>query len=831
MDYYTQAFVDAQNEAQAILFSKKGRCFDQARNSDFYLDDGYHVSAIRHWYRMDSYRLNSDLDRSDRNNALAANSWIRAAEGAGGVSVFEFLNIAGENEIIYGSTSDNSSRAFTTKLAECVMNEIRPGYHSFARTGLFTGTLSSSGFSDALISSGLRDYYVANILISVPDSEIENMIRNNIECIDYLRSHETFHRYYGTGSRRDEERKIPEISKAISLLEEENNYLQSKMGNGFIRTVVRYGASSDATFSRLTALIQAGFDYEDTEGFVPVHHFEIGGECNGIEECLAVPIVRICSDCYNGDIHALTLQDTASAASFCKPPMRSNIGFYVRNYSVNEDSYEAFPLTQLKNAGSEALIKIGQNVDYGTDVTIPLKMIHSHMSVYGATETGKSTTIRKILSELYGRGISFTVIEAAKKDYYKLAGSIRDMRIFTAGADGEQFLINPLQPEDGVLIENHVDAVVRSILASSGGEHPIPEAFKGLLRQTYEKFGWRFGMLAYTDESRPFPTFKDAAGEIDDYIATHAMYGPEVKQNLFAALFIRTSAMHEGALGNLFSARTGLQAKDILNTPAVIELADFSEEAASFLMSIVLFKIHSYLSRQPECRDLKRVVVLEEAHNVFRKTQSEDSGRAVNNNYFEKLLAEIACSGTGIIISDQRPSMMSEAVSANTSVKIIHALVSDEDASIVAPDLRLTDFQKKKLKEFRTGECVISIRGEYGVDHCQVEPAKETALKNEACLICANRLRCASDAVYSMLENSEPSVISYHISRIVSEPYNPQMVAGNVNNMLRALNVNASDSFKLCLLGTILKRYGNDSVQTSRIIINQYRNYLKRRNS
>ncbi len=217
--------------------------------------------------------------------------------------------------------------------------------------------------------------------------------------------------------------------------------------------------------------------------------------------------------------------------------------------------------------------------------------------------------------------------------------------------------------------------------------------------------------LSYTDEHRPFPTFKNVLDNVDSYIAAHARYGPEVRQNLTAALTLRTETMHSGAMGSLFSNAKGLQAAEILAAPCVIELADFSPQSASFIMNILLYKFHSYLSRQPESSQLNRVIVVEEAHNVFERTLSEENGCALSNEYFDKMLAEIRSSGTGLILSDQRASLLSEAVMANTSVKILHALTDSEDRKTVGASANLSDFQLKKLAEFRPGECVVAIRG------------------------------------------------------------------------------------------------------------------------
>lgn len=237
-------------------------------------------------------------------------------------------------------------------------------------------------------------------------------------------------------------------------------------------------------------------------------------------------------------------------------------------------------------------------------------------------------------------------------------------------------------------------------------------------------------------------------------------------------------------------------------------------------MNILLYKFHSYLSRQPESSQLNRVIVVEEAHNVFKRTLSEENGRALSNEYFDKMLAEIRSSGTGLLLSDQRASLLSEAVMANTSVKILHALTDSEDRKTVGASANLSDFQLKKLAEFRPGECVVAIRGQHGVQHAQVTaPAGEQEL-HSACHICTTRFRCRRNAVKSMLAGMDSTRIAFHVSKIQAEPYNVALLERNITNMLRDLNVTASDATKICLLGKILDTYGRSSLQEKRIIVN-----------
>lgn len=826
MDYNAKKYNDALAMAEKILFSKKGHCYENASNSDVHFGQESYIPSIQYWYRISSYRLNTDITSTKTNLINASRVWIKAAAGIGCPSVFCITCENGSANIYVGTGKDIGIHSFTANIAECVIERTTINNRTYKRNGFFTGTINADSVSDAVISANMSDYYIACILLPVVDSEISNLITYDRECIGKLNVCKSYHRFYGNASRRDEEIEIPEIVQAVNVLKDEIEYYQNRIGTGFVRTLVRYGSVTDEDFNTLTSVIQSCLNYEDTTGFEPAHHFDIGKGCYGIRECIAVPTLNLRSSFFNGVYHPLTLQDIASAATFCILPTISCTGFYVKNYTIDENSLEAFPVVQ---AAEEVGIRVGSEVNSRNAVTIPLKSLHSHAFVTGATETGKTTTVMRIISELYAQGVKFTVIEAAKKEYIKLLSSIPELRVYTAGADGEELLINPLQPEDGVLIENHIDAIVRALLAATGGDHPIPEAYKGLLKQAYRKYGWEFGMLSYTDETRPFPTFKDVFDLVDSYVSEHAKYGPEVRMNLRAALSIRAETMHEGALGNLFKKNFGLKAKDFLNYPCVIELSDFSTESVTFLMNVLIYRFQSYLSRQPVTNELKRVIVLEEAHNVFKKTLSEDTGRAMNNEYFDRMLSEIRSSGTGLIISDQRPSIMSDAVEANTSVKIIHSMVSKTDRDIVGNSVGLSEFQIGRISEFSSGECLISLRGNYGVQHCVIDPIQEQSYSNASCHICPNRFRCISNGVNQMLEEYEHSNIDYHISKIVSNPYNPAVLSQNIDNMLNSLNIIASDSTKICFLGAVLCKFGNASEQDNRIITNTYYKYIKRR--
>ena len=137
-------------------------------------------------------------------------------------------------------------------------------------------------------------------------------------------------------------------------------------------------------------------------------------------------------------------------------------------------------------------------------------------------------------------------------------------------------------------------------------------------------------------------------------------------------------------------------------------------------------------------------------------------------------------------------------------------------------------FQQKKIGEFKTGECVVAIRGYHGVQHVVVDMAKGNNNSNSACHVCAARFRCRRVAVKRMLNDMDTSVIAFHVSKIQANPYNIPMLEVYISNMLQDLNVTATDATRICLLGEILDIYGSSSIQEKRIIVNSYSNYLRR---
>lgn len=821
MNQYTTGMRHASALANRIIQLKGNRYLDGI--DGLFLDDSAFIPNIKSWTQLQGFRMIGD-EFSAAALKRAAQQWIRASHRSGIPSVFVLSSDRdGILSVHYSNMSSNG--ILCSILPDChAVPQNAWNTEGYRYSGIMLGTLASENVADAFASADLRGAYISCIVIPVADSVAQDILAENRRLSDKLTPYKSFQRVYGNSSRRTVDIPVQEVAEALAVLKGESEFLQSHLPAGLVCAAVRFGANDRNGYLRLANMIQSGMTAPgENPGFEPVRCFELRGTFSSWETCLAIPHIAS-AVALQRSAYAVSFQGIADAASFCRAPVHSYPGYYVDCALIGDDAHDLFPAVRaIKDTG----IALGKPLNSTGRAVLPLGSLLCHTAVFGACNTGKSTAVMNILTDAWtNHHVPFVVLEAAKKEYSFMLATIPELRIFTPGVDGTPLQMNPLQPEDGVLIENHASAVVRAISAATGAEHPIPEAFIGLLKRTYKRFGWEYGTLAYTDHTKPFPTFADVLEDVDAYIAASAQYGAEVRQNLTAALKLRCETFSSGVLGRIFSKPVGLAARDFLDIPSVIELADLAEESTAFLMNILLFRFQSYLERLPASHSLNRLIVVEEAHNVFRRTLSEDTSLARSNQAFDKMFAEIRASGTGLILSDQRPSLMPDSVLANTAVKLCLGVDSEDDRKTIGGAMGLSDVQCRELHTFGIGECLITVRGHRGVFHVQTDKVRQGDVFSAACMVCTCRFRCRKSAVQKLINDLPSELVGYHLAKVTANPYNVSFLSANIEHMLEDMHVTAAASTRLCLLGELLRR-ADVPMQESRLIVNTYHNYLK----
>jgi hypothetical protein len=132
-------------------------------------------------------------------------------------------------------------------------------------------------------------------------------------------------------------------------------------------------------------------------------------------------------------------------------------------------------------------------------------------------------------------------------------------------------------------------------------------------------------------------------------------------------------------------------------------------------MGILVLKLQEYRMSKAVDSDnvLKHITILEEAHNLLRRTSSEQSQESSNlqGKSVEMLanaIAEMRTYGEGFVIADQSPGLMDMSVIRNTNTKIIMRLPDESDRRLVGKAAGLTDSQVEELSRLEQGVAVIS---------------------------------------------------------------------------------------------------------------------------
>lgn len=109
---------------------------------------------------------------------------------------------------------------------------------------------------------------------------------------------------------------------------------------------------------------------------------------------------------------------------------------------------------------------------------------------------------------------------------------------------------------------------------------------------------------------------------------------------------------------------------------------------------------------------LLHVTVLEEAHNLLRKTsmgQAQESANLQGKSVemITNSIAEMRTFGEGFIIADQAPDLLDEAVIRNTNTKIVLRLPDETDRKIVGGAMALNENQINELAKLPRGVAAV----------------------------------------------------------------------------------------------------------------------------
>ena len=361
-------------------------------------------------------------------------------------------------------------------------------------------------------------------------------------------------------------------------------------------------------------------------------------------------------------------------------------------------------------------VKMGQVYHLGktsqTEVELDINSLSSHTFITGSTGSGKSTAVYQMINELRKNDIKFMIVEPAKGEYKNVFGGRDDVAVYGTNERYTDLLrINPFNFNENIHVLEHIDRLIEIISACWSMEAAMKPILKASIERVYVDKGWDLKSSQNILGLGKLPTLEQLIKTLKEVIEGYGYTG-ENKSAYNAALTARITSLKNGLLGNIL-VEDEICDEDLFDKNVIIDISRIpSMETKSLIMGMLFMKLIEYRTgggEEPN-QSLKHVMVLEEAHNLLKRSSPNSGNGDLLKRSVEMMsnaIAEMRTYGQGFIIADQAPGLLDESVIRNTNTKICLRLPDKDDREILGKSMNLNDEQINELSKLRTGVAAI----------------------------------------------------------------------------------------------------------------------------
>lgn len=393
----------------------------------------------------------------------------------------------------------------------------------------------------------------------------------------------------------------------------------------------------------------------------------------------------------------------------------AEFGRTVSSYDDSEKS-RTITLGNIYNMHAEEKLPVELDVD----------SLSSHVFITGSTGSGKSNTVYQLLDSLKQSEVKFLVVEPAKGEYKNVFGQNEtdelhcNVHVYGTNPDISSLLrINPFSfpngnedPLKNIHILEHLDRLIEIFNVCWPMYAAMPAVLKEAVEKSYEDCGWNLTESTNEYGKDFYPTFADVTRNIRTIIDS-SEYDKDNKGAYKGSLITRLKSLTNGINGLIFTTDE-ISSKDLFDENVIVDLSRVgSSETKSLIMGLLVLKLQEYRMTSGVMNSrLRHVTVLEEAHNLLKRTsteQSSESGNLIGKSVemLTNSIAEMRTYGEGFIIADQAPALLDMAVIRNTNTKIIMRLPDKDDRELVGKAANLNDDQIIELAKLPRGVAAV----------------------------------------------------------------------------------------------------------------------------
>ncbi len=400
--------------------------------------------------------------------------------------------------------------------------------------------------------------------------------------------------------------------------------------------------------------------------------------------------------------------------------------------------------------------------DLPQTINLDVNHLASHLFITGSTGAGKSNTVYELLSQLGRHRIPFMVIEPAKGEYKHMFGNRNDVRVLGSNQKYSELLrINPFRFPCETHVLEHIDRLVEIFTMCWPMYAAMPAILKEAILQSYSECGW--DMVSSINHFTPalFPTFNDLLTQLKVVIDDSA-YSQELKSNYTGSLVTRVKSLTNGLNGQIFCGEE-IDNTALFDSNVIVDLSRIgSQETKSLIMGILVIRLSEHRAAYSGMNQpLKHVTVLEEAHNILKRSTSGGGGEGndITGKSVEMLsnaIAEMRTWGEGFIIADQSPYAVDISAIRNTNTKIIMRLPDEADRRIAGKSAGLNDEQLDELARLPKGVALVYQNDWLEPVLCRINKfaGKEDMFRYEAPLVASGNAQLFNQQLISWLMSS-----------------------------------------------------------------------------
>lgn len=445
-------------------------------------------------------------------------------------------------------------------------------------------------------------------------------------------------------------------------------------------------------------------------------------------------------------------------------PRKSVCGFPVIEHA--DFAKEIIMYNQQVPKNSFILGKVfSMGIESDTEVRLDRDSLTMHTFITGATGSGKSNAVFEILSQLRNvYNIPFLIIEPAKGEYKNIFGQFNDVAVYGTNPKKSSLLrLNPFRFPTDIHVLEHLDRLAELFNVCWPMYAAMPAILKDAMEKAYIEAGWDIS-TSENLKGEIFPNFSDLLEQIERVI-NESKYSADSKGDYSGALCTRVRSLTNGLNGLIF-CNEDLTDEKLFDKSVIIDLSRVgSSETKSLIMGLLVMKLNEYRMTSGKVNSpLAHITVLEEAHNLLKRTSTEQASEGSNllGKSVEMLansIAEMRTYGEGFIIADQAPGLLDMSVVRNTNTKIILRLPEQSDRELVGLAASLNNEQIIELSKLERGVAAI-----YQNDW--VEPV---LTKINKCSIVEKNFNGKSDVILHDVHNIKQQIVYFLIQGRVNE--------------------------------------------------------------